>query len=327
MKPKQSASIFPRALAAALISLASASAAAANDSAVVSAAFKSVFYLPVYFAEEHGYFKDQGLDVRIDVASSSTNALAAVISRSADFSLHGPEWTAISYGKGAPVKVVGGTLNRLGVWLTCKADLAFDGYKSLRGKTVSTGAMPTTSTSAFLTLLKDAGLDSKKDLNLLEVPLGNEVGPLSAGQADCAVLYEPGASQAQSQGYKVVSAFSREIGPYTFSAISTRQDIPPLVAQKFVSGIDRALKAIHKDPAAAVASGLKLFPNLPPEVVRASVQRLIDDGVFADSVAIPEQALTDALQTQVNLGNLPGIPQNKDWLDLDWASQIADRAY
>jgi NitT/TauT family transport system substrate-binding protein len=78
--------------------------AVAQDQTVVSAAFKSVFYLPVYFAEEHGYFKDEGLNVRIDVASSSTNALAAVIARSADFSLHGPEWTAISYSRGAPAR-------------------------------------------------------------------------------------------------------------------------------------------------------------------------------------------------------------------------------
>ncbi|WP_342065577.1 ABC transporter substrate-binding protein [Achromobacter kerstersii] len=312
---------------AAVASLLSVSAFAANDKAVVSAAFKSVFYLPVYFAEEHGYFKDEGLDVRVDVASSSTNALAAVISRSADFSLHGPEWTAISFGRGAPVKVVGGTLNRLGVWLTCKQDFKFDGFKSLKGATIATGAMPTTSSSAFLKLVKNAGLDPKRDLDLLEVPLGNEIGPLSSGKADCAVLYEPGASQAQAQGYKVVSAFSREIGPYTFSAISTRQDISPQVQQKFVSGIDRALKAIHKDPAAAVASGLKLFPNLDPAVVRASVQRLIDDGVFADSVAVPEQALKDALQTQIDLGNLDRIPQDAKWLDLQTAQQISSKTY
>ncbi|CAB3644331.1 MAG: ABC transporter substrate-binding protein [Achromobacter sp.] len=302
-------------------------AAHANDKAVVSAAFKSVFYLPVYFAEEHGYFKEEGLDVRIDVASSSTNALAAVISRSADFSLHGPEWTAISFGRGAPVKVVGGTLNRLGVWLTCKSSFAFKDFTSLKGATVATGAMPTTSTSAFLKIVRKAGLDPKRDLNLLEVPLGNEVGPLAAGQADCAVLYEPGASQAEAQGYKVVSAFSREIGPYTFSAISTRQDIDPKVSQKLVSGLDRALKAIRKDPEAAVQSGLKLFPNLPPEVVRKSVTRLIEDGVFADSVAIPPQALTDALQTQVDLGNLDKIPADPRWLDLDWANRIAGKAY
>ncbi|VFR16114.1 periplasmic substrate-binding protein, ABC-type transporter [plant metagenome] len=302
-------------------------AAHANDKAVVSAAFKSVFYLPVYFAEEHGYFKNEGLDVRIDVASSSTNALAAVISRSADFSLHGPEWTAISFGRGAPVKVVGGTLNRLGVWLTCKSDFQFDGFKSLSGATISTGAMPTTSTSAFLKLIKQAGLDARKDLDILEVPMGNEIGPLKSGQADCAVLYEPGASQAEAQGYKVVSAFSREIGPYTFSAISTRQDIDPQVARKFVSGIDRALKAIRKDPEAAVASGIKLFPNLDKGVVRASVVRLIDDGVFADSVELRQPALNDALQTQVDLGNLARIPEDGKWLDLSWANEIAGKAY
>ncbi|VFR82863.1 periplasmic substrate-binding protein, ABC-type transporter [plant metagenome] len=302
-------------------------AAHANDKAVVSAAFKSVFYLPVYFAEEHGYFKNEGLDVRIDVASSSTNALAAVISRSADFSLHGPEWTAISFGRGAPVKVVGGTLNRLGVWLTCKSDFRFEGFKSLSGATISTGAMPTTSTSAFLKLIKQAGLDARKDLDILEVPMGNEIGPLKSGQADCAVLYEPGASQAEAQGYKVVSAFSREIGPYTFSAISTRQDIDPQVARKFVSGIDRALKAIRKDPEAAVASGIKLFPNLDKEVVRASVVRLIDDGVFADSVELRQPALNDALQTQVDLGNLARIPADEKWLDLSWANEIAGKTY
>lgn len=299
----------------------------AQDPTVVSAAFKSVFYLPVYFAEEHGYFKDQGLDVRIDVASSSTNALAAVISRSADFSLHGPEWTAISFGRGAPVKIVGATLNRLGVWLTCKADLPFNGFASLAGKTIATGTMPTTSTSAFLRLAQQAGLDTKKDLNILQVPMGNEIGPLASGQADCAVLYEPSASQAEAQGYKVVAAFSKQMGPYTFSAISTRKDIDPAVSHKFVSGIDRALKAIHDDPQAAVASGLKLFPNLDPDVVRASVLRLINDEVFADSVAVEPQALQDALQTQIDLGNLAQVPADSSWIDVQWADQQAAKRY
>ena len=299
----------------------------AQDPTVVSAAFKSVFYLPVYFAEEHGYFKDQGLDVRIDVASSSTNALAAVISRSADFSLHGPEWTAISFGRGAPVKIVGATLNRLGVWLTCKADLPFNGFASLAGKTIATGTMPTTSTSAFLRLAQQAGLDTKKDLNILQVPMGNEIGPLASGQADCAVLYEPGASQAEAQGYKVVAAFSTQLGPYPFSAISTRKDIDPAVSHKFVSGIDRALKAIHDDPQAAVASGLKLFPNLDPDVVRASVLRLINDEVFADSVAVEPQALQDALQTQIDLGNLAQVPADSSWIDVQWADQQAAKRY
>ena len=131
-----------------------------------------------------------------------------------------------------------------------------------------------------------------------------------------ALLIAVVATQAEAQGYKVVAAFSKQMGPYTFSAISTRKDIDPQVSRKFVSGIDRALKAIHKDPEAAVASGLKLFPNLDPAVVRASVLRLIDDGVFADSVAIEPKALQDALATQVDLGNLERIPEDTSWIDL-----------
>lgn len=322
MKPSLLAQLTGAAMASTL-----SFTAAAQDQAVVSAAFKSVFYLPVYFAEEHGYFTDQDLNVRIDVASSSTNALAAVISKNADFSLHGPEWTAISFARGAPVKVVGGTLSRLGVWLTCRADVPFDGFASLKGKTIASGTMPTTSTSAFLSLAHQAGLNEKSDINIVEVPLGNEIGPLAAKQADCAVLYEPGASQAEAQGYKVVAAFSKQMGPYTFSAISTRQDIDPSVSHKFVSGIDRALKAIHKDPEAAVASGLKLFPNLEPAVVRASVLRLINDGVFADSVVIAPEALHNALKTQVDLGNLKEVPKDQLWLDLQWADQQATKSY
>lgn len=103
--------------------------------------------------------------------------------------------------------------------------------------------------------------------------------------------------------------------------------LDPVVSHKFVSGIDRVLKTIHDDPQAAVASGLKLFPNLEPGVVRASVLRLINDGVFADSVAVDPVALQDALQTQIDLGNLTQAPEDSSWIDLQWADQQAGKRY
>lgn len=294
----------------------------AQDSAIVSAAFKSVFYLPVYVAEERGFFDEAGLDVRIDVASSSTNALAAVISRSADFSLHGPEWTAISAARGGEVQVIGGTLNRLGAWIACTNEVTYEGLDDLKGLRIVSGTMPTTSTSAFLNLIGKAGLDPSSDITLIEVPLGNEIGPLAAGQADCAVLYEPNASQAIDEGYKVVASFAEELGPYTFSAVSTRKDIDPAIAEKFLTGINKALVFIHENPDEAVASGLSLFPNLKPAVVEGSVRRLIADEVFAKSIAIPDEALTAALQTQVDLGNLSEIPPADTFLNLQWANEV-----
>ena len=310
------------ALPALLIVSASPLPAMAQDSAIVSAAFKSVFYLPVYVAEERGFFDEAGLDVRIDVASSSTNALAAVISRSADFSLHGPEWTAISAARGGEVQVIGGTLNRLGAWIACTNEVTYEGLDDLKGLRIVSGTMPTTSTSAFLNLIGKAGLDPSSDITLIEVPLGNEIGPLAAGQADCAVLYEPNASQAIDEGYKVVASFADELGPYTFSAVSTRKDIDPAIAEKFLTAINKALVFIHENPDEAVASGLSLFPNLKPAVVEGSVRRLISDEVFAKSIAIPDEALTAALQTQVDLGNLSEIPPADTFLNLQWANEV-----
>lgn len=301
--------------------------AGAQEKTVVSAAFKSVFYLPAYIAEERGYFKKEGLDVRIDIAGSATIALAAVISGSADFSLHGPEWTAISAMRGGKVQVIGSTLNGLGVWLICKPDVKFDGFKSLKGRTVVMGAMPTTSSSVFLDLLSKDGVDPKTDLKLVEVPLGNEIGPLAAGQADCGIMYEPGASQAESKGFKTVLAFPQKMGPYTFSAISTRTDIDPAKAKHFLTAIDMALKDMHKNPDAAVATGLKIFPAMDPAVVRAAVLRLINDKVIAPSVAIDPQAMTAALQTQVNLKNLPSMPSDASFLNAAWANDIAKNRY
>src|SRR5690606_21487909 len=126
-----------------------------------------------------------------------------------------------------------------------------------------------------------------KDIRLIEVPMGSEIGPLAAGQADCAVLYEPGGSQAEDQGFKVAIPFAEEMGPYTFSAISTRKDIDPEIARKFLAGMDKALKQIHADPSKAVEIGQKLFPNMKPSVVKASVERLIKSDVIARSVALP----------------------------------------
>ena len=219
-------------------------------------------------------------------------------------------------------RVIGGTLNRLGAWIACTNEVTYEGLDDLKGLRIVSGTMPTTSTSAFLNLIGKAGLDPSSDITLIEVPLGNEIGPLAAGQADCAVLYEPNASQAIDEGYKVVASFADELGPYTFSAVSTRKDIDPAIAEKFLTGINKALVFIHENPDEAVASGLSLFPNLKPAVVEGSVRRLISDEVFAKSIAIPDEALTAALQTQVDLGNLSEIPPADTFLNLQWANEV-----
>ena len=167
----------------AAIPAAVAPAQAANLKATVSQAFQSMLYLPLYVALDDGLFAKAGLEVTKETAGAPSVALSAVISKSAQFSIHGPEWTAVAASKGAPVDVISNVVNGAAVWIVTAPGVAFKDVHDFKGQTVVSGLMPTTSTSLFLKLLKENGM-SKDDVNLLQVQLGAEPGPLLAGQAN-----------------------------------------------------------------------------------------------------------------------------------------------
>ncbi len=150
--------------AIALIAILLATPALAESKKVtLSQAFQSMLYLPLYVAIDEGFFTQQGLDLTKETAGAPTVALSAVISGSAQFSIHGPEWTAIAASKGAPVNIIANVVNGAAVWIATAPDVKFDSIKDVKGQKVVTGLMPTTSTSLFMKLLKENGMDPKTD--------------------------------------------------------------------------------------------------------------------------------------------------------------------
>jgi NitT/TauT family transport system substrate-binding protein len=299
---------WTRAAVGIVLSLAAAPALAANTKVTISQAFQSMLYLPLYVALDEGMFAKRGLDVTKETAGSPSTALSAVLSGSAQFSLHGPEWAAIAASKGAPVHAVANVVNGAAVWIATTPDFKFSGVKDLKGQTVITGQMPTTSTSLFLKLLKENGLDGQRDVSMIQVPIGSEIGPFLAGQAKIAVMYEPGLDQAVAKGMKVVLGFPKLYGAYQFSAIVSRLDANKDMTERFVEGIELALRYLHKNRAGAVAVAKKEFPTLGPTVVEGAVNRMISENVYPPSVDITPQALKVAMDTQIALGNLPAQP-------------------
>ncbi|TXM91168.1 ABC transporter substrate-binding protein [Methylobacterium sp. WL116] len=295
-------------------------ASAAALKATVSQAFQSMLYLPLYVALDEGLFEKAGIDVTKETAGAPSVALSAVISKSAQFSIHGPEWTAVAASKGAPVGVIANVVNGAAVWIATTPDFVFNDVKDLKGQTIVTGLMPTTSTSLFLKLLKENGL-SKDDVTLTQVQLGTEPGPFLAGQAKVAVLYEPGLDQVAAKGMKVVLGFPEKYGPYAFSAVSARRDVDPAVAQAFVDGMQAAIRLMQSDPAKAVAVAKKEFPNLDPTVVEAAVKRMMGDKVYPESVDITSDALKIALDTQIALGNLAAQPDYATFVRRDFITK------
>jgi NitT/TauT family transport system substrate-binding protein len=302
------------ALALALGITAAGPASAEMKKATISQAFQSLLYLPLYVGMQEGFFEKQGLDLSKESAGSGSVALSAVISKSAQFSLHGPEWTAIAASKGAPVNTIANVVNGAAVWIAATPDFKFDSVKDLKGQKIVTGLMPTTSTSLFIKLLKENGMDASKDVEMIQVPLGTEPGPFVAGQAKVAVMYEPGLDQVVAKGMKVVVGFPKLYGAYAFSTITARNDVDPDLAQRLTSGLEMAERFMHKNEARTVEIAQKEFPTLEPAVVEAAVKRMLADNVYPTSVDITPDALKLALDTQIALGNLAAQPDYKSFV-------------
>jgi NitT/TauT family transport system substrate-binding protein len=308
---------FPRHLAraAALILAVLATPALAEGKKVtLSQAFQSMLYLPLYVAIDEGFFTQQGLDLTKETAGAPTVALSAVISGSAQFSIHGPEWTAIAASKGAPVDIIANVVNGAAVWIATTPDFKFDSIKDIMGQKVITGLMPTTSTSLFMKLLKENGMDAKTDVEMIQVAIGSEPGPFIGKQADVAVMYEPGLDQAVARGMKVVFGFPKTYGAYAFSAVTARNDVDPDTAQRVVNGMEMAMRFMAGNEAKTVEIAKKEFPNLDPAVVEAAVKRMLADGVYPKSVDITADALKVSMDTQIALGNLASQPEYKSFV-------------
>jgi NitT/TauT family transport system substrate-binding protein len=308
-------SLCMRASVAALISmLFVAPASAENKKVTLSQAFQSMLYLPLYVAIDEGFFTQQGLDLTKETAGAPTVALSAVISGSAQFSIHGPEWTAIAASKGAPVDIIANVVNGAAVWIATSPDFKFDGIKSVKGQKIVTGLMPTTSTSLFMKLLKENGMDAKTDVEMIQVAIGTEPGPFLAKQADVAVMYEPGLDQVVAKGMKVVFGFPKTYGAYAFSTVTARNDVDPDTAQRVVNGMEMAMRFMAKNEAKTVEIAKKEFPTLDPTVVEAAVKRMLADGVYPTSVDITADALKVSMDTQIALGNLSSQPDYKSFV-------------
>jgi NitT/TauT family transport system substrate-binding protein len=301
--------------AVALVSVLLATPALAeNKKAVVSQAFQSMLYLPLYVAIDEGFFTQQGLDLTKETAGAPSVALSAVISGSAQFSIHGPEWTAIAASKGAPVDIIANVVNGAAVWIATSPDFKFNSVKDLKGQKIVTGLMPTTSTSLFLKLLKENGMDPKTDVDMIQVALGSEPGPFMAKQADVAVMYEPGLDQVAAKGMKVVLGFPKLYGAYAFSSVTARKDVDPDVAQRMVNGMEMAMRFMAKNQDKTVEIAKKEFPTLEPAVIEAAVKRMLSEGVYPENVDISADALKVAMETQIALGNLSAQPDYKSFV-------------
>lgn len=272
---------------------------------------------PALAADELGFFKGEGLDVQIKLVPM-LGATKALRDGTADAMIAGSVHdllTEFSGWKGAKLCVA---LSQGTPWLlTVRADLAAErgDLDALRGLRLTAAEGPDL---AFKQMLRCAGLDPERDVEIVDVP-GAQERNVSFGVFAARALEEGKIDGFWANAMGAETAVSRKIGKihvdvrrgddpdevrfFTFAGLATTDDFiarEPEAGDAAVRAIVKAQKALRADPAIAREVGARKFPPESAALIASIVER---DAAFYDPV-ISETAVRRLNAFAQSIGHL-----------------------
>ena len=280
---------------------------------------------PALAAEELGFFKDEGLDVQIELVPM-LGATKALRNGNADAMIAGSVHDLLTEFKdweGAKLTVA---LSQGTPWvLTVRADLEGprSNLEALQGLRLTAAEGPDL---VFKQLLQNGGLDPKRDLEILELPGAQErhvsfgvfaANALREGKIDGFWSNAMGAETAVNGGFGKIHVDVRrgddpsEIRFATFAGLATTDKYiadEPHAIDAAVRAIVSAQKALRADPSLAQVVGKKKFPPESAALISTIVAR---DAEFYDPV-ISEAAIQSLNAFAQSIGHLTGPVSYED---------------
>ena len=305
-------------------------AAAAGLKAVrFSEAVHNLGYINLYVGMHAGIFRKNGLDMQVSAAGGDTQTFAAVLGGSADFAIGDPTLAVISRENGGPGSVVGTVVQRAHYFGVSKTLVPFTDPKKFKGLRIATSPEPNTNFSVTKRLLEKNGLKLGTDATIVAVSPGTEIAAMLAGQADIAIAYQPGVSQAVAQGAKIVFDFSTYTGPFCNTGImvlpTTVQTDPDMV-QALVTSFEEAGRRTYGDPGYAKTVARLEFPDLPGAATDTAIDAELKYLIPAQSVVTKPDEWANLMDLQKYLGNIKGTVPFAQIIDNSFADKAVKLA-
>ncbi len=274
---------------------------------------------PALAADQLGFFKDEGLDARIELVAAM-GATRALRDGSADAMIAGSVHDVLTEFAGWSGARLCVALSQGTPWLlTVRADLAAGrgDFDALRGLRLTAAEGPDL---AFKQMLRSAGLDPERDLEIIELPGAKQrhvsfgvfaAEALRDGDIDGFWANAMGAETAVTSGFGKIHVDVRrgddpgEVRLFTFAGLVTTDDFiarEPDAIDAAVRAIVKAQKALRADPAIAREVGRRKFPPEMAALIASIVER---DARFYDPV-ISETAVRNLNGFAQSIGHLTG---------------------
>ena len=235
--------------------------------ALTSKAFQ---YVPLVIAQERGYMKEEGLDLKF-VFMQNAPGLQALTTGAVQFSGSGSSaLVAISKGN-APLKTVLAMNDQVLQWVAVRPNIG--NIKDLKGKKVATTGVASIAAFMLRNIMVKYGMDAK-DVVMIDPGPVNRLPSLLSGAVDAAIVSPEERYVALDQGMKDLMFIGKEVkNSWGTFATSERfiKEQPKLLAG-FSRAVLKGLRIVRQDRDGTIASVTKFS-----ELDKALATRMYDD--------------------------------------------------
>jgi len=172
------------------------------------------YYLPLTVAEQLGYFKDEGLNLKISDFAGGSAALKAVVGGSADVVSGAYEHTISLQGKKQHFQAFAlqGRLPQIALGVASAKAAGFKSFKDLKGMKVGVSAPGSSTNNLVKQLLAKSGLDPNRDVAIVGVGTGaGAIAAMKGGQIDAISNVDPLMTRLERDGVIKIVADTRTL--------------------------------------------------------------------------------------------------------------------
>jgi NitT/TauT family transport system substrate-binding protein/putative hydroxymethylpyrimidine transport system substrate-binding protein len=244
----------------------------------------------IYAAQANGFFKDAGIDLKIQEPSSTADSAKLLEAGRADFAVMDINDFGIARERGLDLVAIAAIVQRPLASVIARDPDEIRTPADLAGKTIGVTGVP--SDDAVLdTVLRSGGVDPS---DVHPVTIGfNAVASLAAGKVDAATgFWNAEGVQLQQMGVPIrefrVDQFGAPRYPELVVATS-RRSCPE--AGAFTSGLSRGYEALGRDPDGALDDLLDASPGLDRSSQEAQLDSLMQGDAFLEGGERPGERL------------------------------------
>ncbi len=274
--------------------------------------------LPLVYAEEHGIFEEEGLQVEwVQTSDPIVSAGAGDVTFA-----FGPTTTHLrAAANGAPIKIVGAGFRSKGpFWLIAKAGAGIESVEDLEGKTVGTAVAGSGLETYTVKILEAHGI-SADEVTLVESGTQETAyGALKTGQVDATIIHQPFASLGELEGEAVILARGWEYLPTYQTGDLIAGDV---TIAEHPDVLRAGLRAYYRAYDYAKSHYDEYIPwledklgTIDPEAVRQAIE--LEDVIWEGNAALDLDAIDDSQRIEIEVGHQKELYDTEKHVDLSF---------